>query len=77
MSISFLSSLLGRIPINIQAIWHRVSISFTLDRRNFPDCDDKQFTYGRRLWNPFGKVGLAHHGPAGWDFFLPEELEKK
>ena len=71
----FLNSLLGR--ISLQVIWRRSSDSFTLDRRNFPDCENKEFRYKRRPWNFFvGKVGFAHHGPDGWDFQLPEELEK-
>ena len=82
MSIDFLSliqpllNLLQPIKVNLEAKLHRTSSLFTLERRNFPDCDNKEFTYGKRPWNPFGKTGLAHHGPNGWDFFLPEEIKK-
>lgn len=67
---------LSPIKASADVKWHRISHLFTLDNHNFPDCENKEFKYSRRLWNPFGKSGFAHHGPNGWDFYLPEELKK-
>ena len=79
MWISFLEWILRifRVKINLEAKWGHSERLFTLENKNFPDCENKEFKYKRRIWNPFGKTGLAHHEQGGWDMILPEELEKK
>lgn len=71
-------ALLGRIvslKLVIERRSERIESIKTLDNANFPDCEGKQFRYGRRVWNPWGKVGFAHHGDNGWDLDLPEERD--
>lgn len=77
MSSGFLDLLKHLFPIHINIGYNAEDFkySYTLDKKDFTDCIDKEFKYDRRLWNPFGKTGLAHHGPNGWDSFLPEEME--
>jgi hypothetical protein len=77
MSTDFLSFLKQLSPFNIsiQRRVEKIDYSFTLERKNFPDCTNKEFRYDKKIWNPFGKTGFGHHGINGWDFGLPEELK--
>jgi len=75
MFTSFLDLFRHLLPAQIRYNLERFEYSYVLDKKFFPDCVDKEFKYAKRLWNPFGKTGLAHHGPDGWDWFLPEELK--
>ena len=75
MCINFLELLRHLSPFRIGYEVKKFEYSFVLDKKNFPDCMDKEFKYGKRLWNPFGKTGLAHHSRNGWDWLLPEDKE--
>jgi hypothetical protein len=72
MFTEFLSILKGFFSINLGYNVERFEHLFTLDRKDFPDCTDKEIRYAKRLWNPFGKTGVVHHGSNGWDWFTPE-----
>ena len=80
MSLNFLNSISSILRfLRISIYWKRRSETYTYEHitrlilEEFPDCQNRQFRYGQRMWNPWGKAGFAHHGPNGWDFGLPDE----